>query len=713
MINNLCVLFKNKMLRITRNKIDNLDYSKEQIHILVENSLVSFLSESIDQDSNYEFDQILDRIKYVSDNIDYDWNVFTNFLNKKTVFHDTDIISNHDESISILVKHIEPRDIMWNLKCTIIPNNIPQIIKTMQLSGMYEQLIFYEYIYINCLNSYVSKAWIIVENDYYQLLSLLENAYLDICTTTDEESMYSEFMQILNYYFPDEIKHNLLHRYLKVHNNWLLFSDNPDFDLSSDMDLYPPHQLTNNSIEIYNVFNDFLFDQKRKPLTLNQITDKLDLTSKKIKLHELCHLNAFYINESNIPQINDFFNVIIEDIDFTGLLTQTTDQVSLYNSIDLFVRLMEIDLPALLRVNMSVKIKVLSLWLKMNSPDLLIKFYKQKLCPISPINIVENHNIVLSQSIKDALAQTRMTFAEMGYIFAFDRLDMFKILCEKLEFISIHQSIYKYLSPSIIEYVVNKHVESCNNLGIKRSQKKETISINPFNLIYRSSDDINNVFNTLNNHIEFTIEYESFVNMHHYDDCSYIAVYWNYLQLLQSTHLFETIFSLFRDFTSNAEIDCIILHTLIDNVSDESISPDLKKYFFDTIDQYLKPHYSNPMFFVTGPDFHEIQSELSRYCVNTNGLLNSLSFQSLNSNPEFKRTQCRRKTNNNSSNDDSSELIDEEQYHISDKDEDDNNEDDNNDNNDNDDNNDDDDNNGDNNGDDDDNDNDDDNYNNN
>lgn len=605
------------MLTIIKQCNAELKVSKKQISPLVENSAINFLVESIDHDSEYDFNQILDRIEYQgdcidNDCIDNDWDIFVNFMNKKTVFYQSDVISKYNDSISILTECINPKEIMQNLNHTIIPNNIPLIINKLQLAHMYQQLIFYEYIYMNVNTTYAIKAWIIIENDYKQILSLLENSYIDPCTTTNDESTFNDFVQILNYYYPNVAKQNLLDTFLKIHNNWLLFPDNPDCEITDSTGLI---EVTDQSIDLIKFINSHTINEL-KTMNFQSLSDTLCL-NEKIKLHKLCHLGLLY--DSNPIKINTFFDIIIKHIDFANLLTQDTDNISLYLSLDLFVRMMEDDSLVLTQISSSIGSKILSLWLKMNSPDFLMRFYKQKIPSL--------RNIKLSQCIQNILTKTHMTFTEMGYILAMDRLDMFKILCDKLEFKTIHQSIYKYLSPSIIEYVINKN--TMVNDENENQMRKVNIIINPFNLVYRSSGDVNKVFKLLDdNMIHFNIEYDSLINTHHFDDCSYIAMYWDYLQIVQNTpHLIEHIFALFRKFTSNAEIDCIILRTLIDNISDKLMSSDLKNNYSTVVDKYLEPFYQKPEFFITGPDFCEIQCELTRYGINKHDLVDELSLR--------------------------------------------------------------------------------------
>jgi hypothetical protein len=651
------------MLTVTRRNTDCIvsdgQWKKKEIKHVIEKSSIAFLIESMETDTVIEFGELLDQVQYVSNDIDYDWNVFVNLLNRKTVFHQSEIICKYEDAVSILIQHIDPKEIMQNLKYKIIPNNLPSIIKKMQLSNIYEQLIFYEYIYMNINNSYTTKAWIIIENNYDQILSLMENAYVDICTTTNEESMYDDFCKIQNYYYYDTDKCNILRQFLKIHNNWLLFPDNLDLDLDldvSDESFYT----TNNSITLKN-----FIDQ----ITVNEIESiKVDTIKFEIKLCDFCHINRLYDNdnENDRLKVEKFIEAIFKKINCENdFLAQDANDISLCQSIDLFVKMMENDSTSITQLNNNIKNKILLFWFKMNSPDHLTRFNSKFVA--FPLSTKRIRDIKLSKCIRNILETANMNFTEMGYILAMDRLDLFEIICNKLEFRSIHQSIYKYLSPRIIEYVINKRKKSNNTFTSDPNVKKtERFIINPLNLMYRKNDEIEGVITFLeNNGITLELEYDSFLNRHHFAECSYIAVYWDYLRLMQNANvqqmqIIDNIFSLFKYQIANAEIDCLILQTLIDNISDDLMDPILRVKYSSIIEKYMEPLYSDPKFFVTGPDFCEIQSELTKYCVESHGVVNYLASKTAVSDNDDNRRLKNNDNNVNEDNEDmdSSEIID-------------------------------------------------------
>ena len=133
-------------------KIKTLSY-------LVKNSKLESILDG--KSDNLEFKSYLNSFGYIPDNIDNDWIILTHFLNKKTIFHTSSIVTKHDDAINVLSEYVPSSLLIDRLRLNIIPQNIPKIIQQLGLTNMYEQLIFYEYIYTSENVSYLTKASII------------------------------------------------------------------------------------------------------------------------------------------------------------------------------------------------------------------------------------------------------------------------------------------------------------------------------------------------------------------------------------------------------------------------------------------------------------------------------------------------------------------------------------------------------------------------
>ena len=125
-----------------------------QVNELNPNTIIDF-SEFLDQICiNQNIDQNISKTK-IADIESNNWHVFKEFMNKKTMFHESITVQKYDDSIDLISQYVPESMIMDRLRTDIINDHIPLIIKQMGLETIYEQLIFYEYIYISENTSYV------------------------------------------------------------------------------------------------------------------------------------------------------------------------------------------------------------------------------------------------------------------------------------------------------------------------------------------------------------------------------------------------------------------------------------------------------------------------------------------------------------------------------------------------------------------------------
>lgn len=613
-----------------RNEYDNTELiiEKKNIEHLIDNSRLSFLlhtiSEELIPDINYNFMDILNRTGYVSKYIKYDWNVFINFLQGKTLFHQSSIIDKYDESIDILTEYIASVTLIDKMRIDIINNNIPEIIKYMGLSKRYEQLIFYEYIYKSVTSSYTTKAIIMIENNYTELMSLLEDYCLEMCTTTIKPTLLEDIIYLVNEYHWSKNQFDLLKRFIDFHAHWL------DLNITSD------NLISDVSLQIIDIVNMYNANNTNTANNMNN-TDNADneinnaitkIMKKHIALHNLCHLDKLY-RDNNKPIIIKLLDKLLPIIDYLNISKYCTDnnQIFLYQSLNLIVRLMEEDSHILTKITKNAQRKILILWMKMSSPTYKC-FNNYRTYPYQhfddPINNSSNRNllndisyrirnIIFSKTINELLTESHITFSEMGYILSKDRLDIFIVMCDHLNFKTIHNEIYKYLPPKIIEYVINKSMKANNEMKLMPPIK---ININIYNLIDRTTQDIEFVFDLFASVFDkdIIIEYDSIVDRYKYIPCIYIVMYWEYLNLITKFPLlFKNLMILINciknyDVLINADIDMFILKIVLDNAI---------KYekYIQSMEAYMEHIESQSDFFTLGPDFEEIKNELKQYCV--------------------------------------------------------------------------------------------------
>ncbi len=594
-------------------KYQYVEFNKENICTIVKNSKIQFLAETneLSSDSYFDFIEFLNMANYVSNNIDYDWMIISNFLNKKTVYEHSKLIKENSDPINSLTEFVPPKLLMKKMKYDLIYENIPHVIKELGLCDMYEQLIFYEYIYKSEKTSYLTKAIIMCENNYEQLLTILEDYHLELCTTTEISSQYDEMIQLYIEYFNTQDKCRMFTRFIDIHSNWL------DFDCN----------FNNPAVELLNLTNES--KHNLEAMNIEYIIKKIG--SKTININHFCLLTKSY--KKYPEKVLILFDKIIPIIDWNIqrflLLDRATHNnnninsfykrgLNLYLSLDFLVELMEHDCACLSKITKNTKNNILSLWLKMSSP--------QYIDLESNGNIIRN--IILSQCIQETLSNSNLTFSEMKYILFKDRLDMFKILCKNLEFKTIHKNIFEFLSPKIIKYVIEKSLLSNKITNI---QNGLTISFNVYNLLERNPQEIIEVLNILNTVFEdpIIIECASVIDKYDFVECAYIMIYWEYLNIINNfpilaNNIIILLASIknYQQSFCNYDIDLIVLRTLLDRV--RTIDNTTFNNYINKIQPSLVSMQNKKKFFTQGPNFHDIYSELNKYGVQNLEYITSL-----------------------------------------------------------------------------------------
>lgn len=574
------------MILITYN-LDSISVTQSYLNDIIKSSVIQHItvSNELQNDIIYQFTDILNTINYGYDDIANDWRIFKLLVgNLKTIYNENKIINDYIDSISLLCANIPAVKIAKYFKthlCNL--NNIPKIIKAMQLTDLYEQLVFYEYIYMSDKVSYSYKLICIIENQYELLLSLLSKCYIDICSNGVQETK-DNMLLVYKTYFKYDTKISMFRKYEECHEKYLDYYDT----------------ITDNATHIYNcVINDNLIDIKMP-----------------IKLIDMCYLNNIY-NTENQHKISTFIkayrkHIILDSFD----IKSTMDNVVLYEILDMIVKMMEIDDSSLEIFSDKQLSKVLSKWMHMCDPSYY--FHAEQLT--YPYNYNDNktrlRDIILSKTITNILNSNNYTFNEIGYILTMDRLDMFMIITRNLKFKTIHPDIFKYMSPKIIEYVINKCLENTHTEQIDFGDNR--IIINPYNFADRDVNEIKNVATMINNYIyNYKLDYISIMNTYNFVECIYISLYWEYNDLINNNigrnilTFISNIDEPYDKFTNNS-LEFTMLKIVIDDIYD---SPTI-------IDNYFNRALKDNTFIINGTDIIEIEQELLQYNITNNNFIN-------------------------------------------------------------------------------------------
>jgi hypothetical protein len=134
--------------------------------------------------------------EYHSNNLDNSDNINSHvvqeLLNGRTV-----LIREIEERnfIQKLLLAVKPELIMHYLSNYMLPNMYPNIVKKYNLEKIYEQLVFYEYIYMSPNVSLFDKIAIIAINNYYELLDLIKTNTLKMtCADYNNSHFKTSFL---------------------------------------------------------------------------------------------------------------------------------------------------------------------------------------------------------------------------------------------------------------------------------------------------------------------------------------------------------------------------------------------------------------------------------------------------------------------------------------------------------------------------------------
>lgn len=436
---------------------------------------------------------------------------------------------------------------------------------------------------------------------------MLENCELDICTSyrsdnsddTDSNEVISiknnQFKEIRLLFNDDKDSIYLIEKFVDIHSSWI------------GIDVIE----LNNQIEL-KLFNS------------NNTNVIKQINAEGISVRNLCLLNKVYQTDKSaalniLEQIKPFF------ISHVSLLDKSyIEQMIIYEGLDLIVRLMEDNSKLISDIPRRNREKIFTLWLKMSTPG-YISFSSSKTYPRHV------RYIQLSSVINNVVEMTAMTFSEMGYILASDRIDIFKILCKNINFNLIHTNIFSFLPPKILLHITDNSSRYSGNLP--NIELPEFFEINVYNMLNHSPTTIKHAFSVLNDIMDsgsclrkkIIISYKIIINNTSYVEIPYIIMYWSYLTILKNYPdlipsiiqiISETISNKKRWILENADLDIILLKIVFD------ANPMYKTDDMKIINSYIDMVLSDENTFKTIADFIEIRDELIQYGVNIPAFLN-------------------------------------------------------------------------------------------
>jgi hypothetical protein len=564
------------MLTVKNSKYqDQISFDKKAVSTLLKGSELEYLLDTNELDENtfVTFNEILENADAVRpDDADEEkhkirWNTFKSYLSSKTSF---DMIKGIDDTISVLTRDIPGQMVMDRIRRYILTGNVSRLIADLGLQKVYEQLVFYEYIYMSELVTLTTKLRIMTENNYIELMNMLEDGYLEISTTSQEpENVKEELTELLS------IRHDCYHsnrlgyqnhsmctpviifnRFIELHKNWISCELQQLDEVDRSVKLLKTLCLKN--------FDSFDDDRIHNNMNFNSVFD----------LDDLCLMNTIYAKNKKI--VTKLITFVIDRLNHLISIgdRDIRDRLRFYRGIDLIVKLMEEDHILINNFSKNNRSKILAFWLKFNSPTDPC-FKKNLTYP----HFDTEHNggmrdLVLSKTVVSTLNDMSITFQEMCYVLSADRLDIFQILCKNLNFKTVHPMLYTYLPPTILEYVLEKRGKAGH--AYDNHPAKTHITINPYNLRGQTPGSLEPLIKTIERALknETLYDFVSISDRYSYVECSYIVMYWDYLHLLiHDKNIIDNLMVVLKSIDpkklSDHYLDVLILKTVIDNYFEE------------------------------------------------------------------------------------------------------------------------------------------------
>lgn len=501
------------------------------------------------------------------------WNTFKQILQTKTVFDELNVAKNG--AISMLTHNIPADELMRGLRFVMF-ENCP-VIKLYNLEKIYEQLVFYEYIYHDKTVSLYKKLELMLINSY-STLSILLNT-LDLCIQTEDCNL-DENSKIENLYhiYSSYDQRKIFIEFVNLHSEWL------DFTLQNST-------LLNTQTLLDSVVSN----------SFNEHIDELFPNNSTINFTELYILNDLYTNPDSVISL---IKALWNRLDFTFVLNdKIANDHKLFNAVDLFVKIL--DDGELNELPTKTQEKLIAYWLEMNTIQ-------------SDFRHRSVRSLKLSSVIKEICSKMNLTFAGMNYILSTDHVELFDIFCQKLKFQTVHQTLFDYLPSRILDKVLNKTLE----ISDAKTELELEIVIGIRELVQHKPESIKNTIHkckTIYSNVRIDIKS---LNENTYMECLYISMYWNYLYLAvhfpQSVQNFIALLcSVDYRHVTNHYLDVVLFVTALENANVyDSFPVEFRKF--------LKSMKQDKKMFLRGPDFEEIKEELKRYSVKNMELLTSL-----------------------------------------------------------------------------------------
>jgi hypothetical protein len=303
----------------------------------------------------------------------------------------------------------------------------PPIIIDLGLSRIYEQIVYYEYIYRSPLYSMFNKIRWAVDNEYTQLIEMLDDSYFALYEDTDSvtgsvtepyRSLYVEYYSYENSYGGH--KTSDLRKLLTLHGIAVI---DPMHTLDSAQSLI-------NSILTTCCFSNF---------------GVIPLLYRSLDMPYVCTPDTLILWKNTARYIMQLDKSDKDKPDLDGLYAS-------YVMVDLFVQLMENEQTDIMgAISLDLRSRLMYEWLRISA--YMLEHDDIQSFNSHPVWRVYARRLELSPMIVEALQCVAADFAMLRYVYYMDHLQMFEILTRRCRFDFVDPSVVEYYPPQIVEYV--------------------------------------------------------------------------------------------------------------------------------------------------------------------------------------------------------------------------------------------------------------------
>lgn len=405
------------------------DQNFERLKIMLRRTYIESVTSLNELQDNvtHHWDDLLKANGINSHNSIKDWNVIKKFFNFESTLNISDIM----ESKMIDVFQSMMASIYENIgyefyaffKKSVIYPNIPDYFKNLQISHIYEQIIFYEYIYSSSLYSLYHKIRWMIDNEYLELIDLLDDHHLNMWDRIDNVNIKEYHLLIFEYNLSMKDQYRNLLRMINLHSRVLSFNIE---DLEIPITLLGTRNIKNVIKMIMMYFDS---DNKVEFVTSNIFEfKKLAKTAGKTGNNIGTPLLETYVDYVSINFLMD----IIESGYDIGLSNQSKAQI-IYRWLVYSSRILK---------STNCRYSIIS---KSNGEifesQYLLEIYSRDL---NIKNMIEPLHLV------------NIDFGSMLHITLKDNIDMFSIITRNCEFTNISPSIIAYYPVEIMNHISSK-----------------------------------------------------------------------------------------------------------------------------------------------------------------------------------------------------------------------------------------------------------------